>query len=402
MNTQGDQQTKRKFKSVPIPADPSDFFQVVEVDDFDQWIKLVKKQMVSANKTLVVDDFEFCGAKWVYRGQMDEDFEITSSFERKVSEKYWQNRWAEHFLRGKERLSIQEFRKIAWHHVDDPNMSNLDWLTLMRHYGVSTRLVDFTESALVALYFALETKSDKKFAVWAINREALSTNFLQAHVGKEIPGMKKVQERYGKDLRKAWGQWGNSPTSDPDLLEAQEYMLNFQNSDTTWLIREALCLEQACKILDFPLELKLPVDAWLPLLYFQPKLPTKRMSAQHGLFMMASQLSEPFMKALYRGLELPKGTEPKKVRITDIDSIASRMYKARLVKFVFKRDMEKEALEWLRFANCKKSIIYPDLDGAAGSTNEYLQKALSEDVSFEHLYPANYRVKKDDERGCDG
>ena len=65
MNTQDKQQIKREFKSVPVPADPSEFFQVVEVDDFDQWIKLVKTQMVSANKTLVVDDFEFCGAKWV-------------------------------------------------------------------------------------------------------------------------------------------------------------------------------------------------------------------------------------------------------------------------------------------------------------------------------------------------
>lgn len=396
MNTQDKQQIKREFKSVPVPADPSEFFQVVEVDDFDQWIKFVKKQMVTADKTLVIDDFEFCGAKWVYRGQMDEDFEITSSFERKVSEKYWQNRWAERFLRGKERLSIQEFRKIAWHHVDDPNMSNLDWLTLMRHYGVSTRLVDFTESALVALYFALESKSDKKFAVWAINREALSTNFLQAHVGKEIPGMKSAQQRYGKDFGKAWGSWGYSPTSDPDLLEAQEYMLNFQNSDTTWLIREALCLQQACEILDFPLERKLPVDEWLPLLYFQPKLPTKRMSAQRGLFMMASKISEPFMKALYRGLELPEGVEQKKV---DIEGFASRMHNARLVKFVFKRDMEKEALEWLRFANCKKSVIYPDLDGAAGNVNEYLQKALSGDVSFEHLYPVNYEMKKDEEGG---
>lgn len=47
-----------------------------------------------------------------------------------------------------------------------------DWYFLMQHYGVPTRLLDWTESALVALYFALHSRKAKQRsfpAVWVLD-----------------------------------------------------------------------------------------------------------------------------------------------------------------------------------------------------------------------------------------
>lgn len=49
----------------------------------------------------------------------------------------------------------------------------LGWLCFMQHYGVPTRLVDFTRSMFVALYFAFEKRKQTDRVIWAINRAAL-------------------------------------------------------------------------------------------------------------------------------------------------------------------------------------------------------------------------------------
>jgi FRG domain len=47
--------------------------------------------------------------------------------------------------------------------------SNFEWLFIMQHYGVPTRLLDWTESPLVALYFAVSSHEKKDGAVWVLD-----------------------------------------------------------------------------------------------------------------------------------------------------------------------------------------------------------------------------------------
>lgn len=57
-----------------------------------------------------------------------------------------------------------------------------EWLFLMHHYGVPTRLMDWTEDALIALVFAIDKEaSDEEMsqdaAVWCLNPVKLNTAF---------------------------------------------------------------------------------------------------------------------------------------------------------------------------------------------------------------------------------
>ncbi|TGM58546.1 FRG domain-containing protein [Leptospira adleri] len=84
-------------------------------------------------------------------------------------------------FRGNDKKKIDEtsvvrefkrrFPQFSINHKD-----SYDWLCLMQHYGISTRLLDFSESPIVALYFAVqkENKFDKDGAVIVLNSMRLN------------------------------------------------------------------------------------------------------------------------------------------------------------------------------------------------------------------------------------
>lgn len=123
---------------------------------------------------------------FIFRGHSDADWRLETTLERVVGDKF------DKILADKyEKYSLQVF-KSKFHLYDNENIapkSKLAWLSIMQHYGVPTRLLDFTESPYVALYFALESYSssnNKDLAVYALNHTQLMKKSLEYISSKDF------------------------------------------------------------------------------------------------------------------------------------------------------------------------------------------------------------------------
>lgn len=84
------------------------------------------------------------------------------------------------FLRKEKNISeftlITRFKQNASLLIQRSPSNYFDWLFQMQHHGVPTRLLDWTESALIALYFAVENHDDEDGALWILLPTELNKN----------------------------------------------------------------------------------------------------------------------------------------------------------------------------------------------------------------------------------
>lgn len=102
------------------------------------------------------------GSVW-YRGHSNADWKLVPGYGRltgHVSETTLMNR----------------FKQSAAMLLERSPTASFDWLFLMQHYGVPTRLLDWSESPIVALYFAIsDVKHDgTDAALWVLKPSALN------------------------------------------------------------------------------------------------------------------------------------------------------------------------------------------------------------------------------------
>lgn len=106
--------------------------KVTNINEFHQAIKRVKLNF---------------NTSW-FRGLTDIDYELVPSIYRNP------------YSSDKELNFLGKFKSHSIPFLDHIPQNDWEWLFLMQHYGVPTRLMDWSESPLVALTFALKNVKD--------------------------------------------------------------------------------------------------------------------------------------------------------------------------------------------------------------------------------------------------
>ncbi len=246
--------------------------------------------------------------QWVYRGQSS-GWGLETTLERHCKMSHYDLKYAP----GMEIEMIRHFKRL-YNGEDrkDVTEDTLYCISLMRHYGAPTRLLDFTYSKDVAIYFALECAydnvppkkdkpdydADRTFAVWCIDTKALDARFKAKY-----PEAAEISQSRVHDAKRN------------DCSFKPLYMENKYDFVTT----------------DNPLRLH------------------QRLDIQHGVFLCPGNVSKSFMdnlRSLYDGKN-----------------------KEWIYKFVCKLtpDNLREALEDFRDKTITRQSLLPGLDGFAQS-----------------------------------
>ena len=249
---------------------------------------------------------------------------------------------AEFFAISRFQAMSQDFEK--WE-------SNVAALIAMQHYGAKTRLVDFTTSIMVALFFAYENRvTGKERAIYAINYSGL---LLQNGLWSEY-------QKY---------------------LEEINAMINLGDEQARWNVESQIenhyfqqfALSKAEENIK---NTQLQENGIIPLYTASCN---KRQRAQTGIELMPCTF-DWFDRNLARALnqkDVREVNDPSSLVVEDISEIEDpkTLLAYPLIKLVFDPRMEADAWQLLDQANINAATIYPDIVGVARSVH-YSERTL--------------------------
>jgi len=130
----------------------------------------------SPPETAILNDGEIATKAWVFRGHRCSGYGLQPGIERAAASKSME--WP-----ALETLVSSEFKARARTHLSAPLIpeDELTWLAVMQHYAIPTRLLDFSYSPFVGLYFAIRDGHDdlkrSHVRLWAIDAGAVNERF---------------------------------------------------------------------------------------------------------------------------------------------------------------------------------------------------------------------------------
>jgi len=128
--------------SIPLTLKSPPSIQTVTPTSWENLLDLLFSNELTWN-----DELRMHRSKYVFRGLPSDKFTLTTSLQltSKADMKH---------CRSIEEHIIRNFQRYAHTYATDMHQNIFNWLSLAQHNGIPTRLLDWSQSPLVALYFA--------------------------------------------------------------------------------------------------------------------------------------------------------------------------------------------------------------------------------------------------------
>lgn len=152
------------------------------------------------------------------------------------------------FNEDQEKKLLHRFRRFAYAHLP-PGAGEWEALFLARHYGLPTRIMDWTMSPLIAAYFATASLTAKKpkGVIWGILRQPIENyeiNVLKPEedqidlIPRDRPAVKLIYPVYNSDriiAQKGIFSWHSNPDESLDSQINKDF--EDKHLDINWLVK---------------------------------------------------------------------------------------------------------------------------------------------------------------------